>query len=96
MARTEDKIVKLVDGENPSIQATIKQLGLSAALATFIMAENADSPGTYSAIQGRFDDDGKFYLLTSGTGEAPPTASDGYWNSSNTNWNDTNINWNQT
>jgi len=50
----------------------------SGALAVTIVAEDSGSPGTYRPVMGGYDADGRFVLLTSGSGggsTAPPADS---------------------
>lgn len=63
MAKTEQKIIKIVDGSNTTIELTIEQLGLIAAAAIGIWAEDVDSPGAYQRVQGQYDSSGGFRLL---------------------------------
>jgi phage pi2 protein 07 len=64
-------------------------------IQTVIYAEDINSPGVFRAVQGQYNDNGNFELLTAGSGSTTPVEKDGLWNSTNTSWNDTSINWNQ-
>ena len=77
MADKTKKIVQIVDADVPSIAASIEQLSSWGALGVFIIAEDIDDLGTFYKIQGQFNDNGFFELLTAGSGTSTPSGPDG-------------------
>lgn len=84
--------VSSIDGETTT---PVKVEPTSQSMYVMIVAQDIAS-GNYYPVQGQFDENGNFVLLTNGTGGITPVTKDGYWNSTNTNWDDTSINWDQT
>ena len=70
MADKTKKIVQIVDGDTPGVTLTVEQLSEWGALPIFIIAEDIDDAGVYQMVQGQFNDDGNFELLTAGSGTA--------------------------